>query len=91
MSRKRLEIYDDYPPDIIDKAINSWIKDRIQRLILHYKLVDNYTYEEIGEVLEEATGRYVSDRTAKRKVYKAESKLFPQLQIIYKGKKGKNK
>lgn len=86
MSRKRLEIYDDFPPDIIDEAINACIKDRIQRLILHYKLVDNYSYEEIGEVMEKATGRYVSDRTAKRKVYKAESTLFPQLQIIYNGK-----
>jgi len=86
MSRKRLEIYDDFPPDIIDDAINACIKDRIQRLILHYKLVDNYSYEEIGEVIKKATGRYVSDRTAKRKVYKAESKLFPQLQIIYNGK-----
>lgn len=86
MSRKRLEIYDDFPPDIIDEAINACIKDRLQRLILHYKLVDNYSYEEIGEAMKEATGRYVSDRTAKRKVYKAESTLFPQLQIIYKGK-----
>jgi len=86
MSRKRLEIYDDFPPDIIDEAINACIKDRIQRLILHYKLVDGYTYEEIGEVMKNATGRYVSDRTAKRKVYKAESTLFPQLQIIYNGR-----
>ena len=86
MSRKRLEIYDDFPPDIIDEAINACIKDRLHRLILHYKLVDNYSYEEIGEVMKKTTGRYVSDRTAKRKVYKAESKLFPQLQIIYKGK-----
>ena len=86
MSRKRLEIYDDFPPDIIDEAINACIKDRLQRLILHYKLVDNYSYEEIGEVMKKTTGRYVSDRTAKRKVYKADSKLFPQLQIIYKGK-----
>ena len=86
MSRKRLEIYDDFPPDIIDEAINACIKDRLQRLILHYKLVDNYSYEEIGEVMKKATGRYVFDRTAKRKVYKAESKLFPQLQIIYNGK-----
>ena len=83
MSRQRLEIYDNYPPEIIDKAINACIKDRLQRLILHYKLVDNYTYEEIGEVLQNATGRYISDRTAKRKVYKAESKLFAQCEIIY--------
>ena len=87
MSRKRLEIYDDFPPDIIDEAINSCIKDRLQRMILHYKLVDGYTYEEIGEVLTKANERYVSDRTAKRKVYKAEKKLYSQLQIIYKGKR----
>ena len=85
MSRHRLEIYDNYPPEIIDKAINACIKDRLQRLILHYKLVDNYTYEEIGEVLKNATGRYISDRTAKCKVYKAESKLFAQCEIIYNG------
>ncbi len=87
MSRKRLEIYDDFPPDIIDEAIKACIKDRIQRMILHYKLVDNYTYEEIGDVLNKEIGRYVSDKTAQRKVYKAESILFPQLQIIYKGKR----
>ena len=86
MSRKRLEIYDDYPPSIIDEGINACIKDRIQRLILHYKLVDNYTYEELAEMLSNETGRYISDRTIKRKVYNAEAKLFPQLQIIYKGK-----
>jgi hypothetical protein len=56
-------------------------------MILHYKLVDGYTYEEIGEVLAKANERYVSDRTAKRKVYKAEKKLYSQLQIIYKGKR----
>ena len=87
MSRKRLEIYDDFPPDVIDAGINACIKDRIQRLILHYKLVDNYTYEELAERISNETGRYMSDRTIKRKVYKAEAKLFPQLQIIYKGKR----
>lgn len=86
MSRKRLEIYDDFPPAIIDEGINACIKDRIQRLILHYKLVDNYTYEELAELLENETGRPISDRTVKRKVYKAESKLFPQLEIIYNGR-----
>lgn len=83
MSRYRLEIYDDYPPEVIDKAIDACIKDRLHRLILHYKLIDNYTYEEIGDVLKKETGRYISDRTAKRWVYQAEEKLFSQLQIVY--------
>lgn len=84
MSRYRLEIYDDYPPDIIDKAIDACIKDRLHRLILHFKLIDNYTYEEIGDALKEETGRYISDRTAKRWVYQAEKKLYSHLQVIYK-------
>ena len=83
MSRYRLEIYDDYLPEEIDKAINACIKDRFHRLILHYKLIDNYTYEEIGDILKEKTGRYISDRTAKRWVYQAEKRLFSQLQVIY--------
>ena len=87
MSRKRLEIYDDYSPAIIDEAINSCIKDRFQRLILHYKLVDNYSYEDLPEIIKKETGREFSDRTMKRKVYSAESTLFRQIQIIYKGKR----
>lgn len=87
MSRKRLEIYDDFPPAVIDEGINACIKDRIQRKILHYKLVDNYTYEDMTELLYQETGRYYSDRTIKRMVYRAEAKLFLQLQIIYNGKR----
>jgi len=86
MSRERLKIYDPFPPDMIDAAIKACIKDRIQRIILHYKLVDKYTYEELSEVLEKELGRPITDRTIKRKVYEAESKLFPQLQIIYNSK-----
>lgn len=86
MLRERLKIYDPFPPDMIDAAINVCIKDRIQRIILHYKLIDNYTYEELSEVLEKELGRPITDRTIKRKVYQAESKLFPQLEIVYNGK-----
>lgn len=81
--RTRLEIYDDYPSDIIDEAINSWIKDKRQRQILHYKLVDNLTYDEIASIMRNADGRYRDIKTVQRAVYKAESKLFPNLQIIY--------
>ena len=83
MSRYRLEIYDDYLPEEIDKAINACIKDRFHRQLLHYKLIDNYSYEEIGEALKEKTGRFVCDRTAKRWVYKAEKELYSRLQVIY--------
>ena len=83
MSRERLKIYDPFPPAMIDAAITACIKDRIQRLILHYKLVDKYTYEELSEMLEKETGKPMTDRTVKRKVYKAEAKLFPQLEIMY--------
>lgn len=56
---------------MIDAAIKACIKDRIQRIILHYKLVDKYTYEELSEVLEKELGRPITDRTIKRKVYEA--------------------
>ena len=86
MSRERLKIYDPFPPDMIDAAIKACIKDRVQRMILHYKLVDKYTYEELTEVLEKELGHSIADKTIKRKVYEAESKLFPQLEIYYNGR-----
>ena len=82
MSKTRLEIYEDYPSDAIDAAINQWIHNRLHRLILHYKLVDGYTYEQTAELVTKDTGQYISSETVKRKVYKAESKLFPNLEII---------
>lgn len=81
--RTRLDIYDEYPSDAIDEAINQWIHDRQQREILHYKLVDGMTYEEIADLLTKQTGQFISEKTVQRKVYKAESKLFPRLQIVY--------
>lgn len=81
--RTRLDIYDEYPSDAIDSAINQWIHDRQQREILHYKLVDGLTYEEIADLLTKETGRFISEKTIQRKVYKAENKLFPNLQIVY--------
>ena len=81
--RTRLEIYDDYPTDAIDNAIRQWIKDHKQRVILHYKLVEGYTYEQTAELATKSLGYYVSTESVKDQVYKAEMKLFPKLQIIY--------
>lgn len=75
MKRTRLDIYDDFSNSQIDAVINEWIHKELYRQVLHYKLVDGYTYEHIAELV---------DRTPKRVqdiVYAAEDKLYKHLII----------
>ena len=50
MKHTRLNIYDDFSTDKISDTINQWVHDERKRLILHYKLIDNLTYDEIAEI-----------------------------------------
>lgn len=81
--RTRLEIYDQYPNDEIDRAINRWINKKLQRMILHYILVDGYTYEKTAELIEQDTGQFISYKTVQRQVYSAQKKLYAHLEVIY--------
>lgn len=84
--RTRLEIYDEYPSTAIADAIDEWIKDHDQRIILKLKLVDCYTFQKTAELASKELEHFIDVKTVMRQVYKAESILFPRLQIIYKGK-----
>ena len=84
--RTRLEIYDNYPSTGVAEAIDEWIKDHDQKIILKLKLVDCYTFQQTAELASKELGHYIDTKTVKRQVYKAESILFPRLQIMYHGK-----
>lgn len=77
MRKTRLDIYKDFPNDGIDEAINKWIHDKKHREILHLKLVDNLTYEDIAEIYQMSPGGIQNI------VYDAEDILFGHLKIIY--------
>ena len=81
--RTRLDIYNDYPSNEIAKAIDMWIKDYKQRRILYYKLVIGHTFDKTAELVSADMGYNVDIKTVKRQVYKAESTLFPHLEIQY--------
>lgn len=73
MKRTRLDIYGDYPNSLIDATINEWIKSERDRRILHYKLIDGYTYEYIAEIMD------MSPRRIQDIIYKSESKVYNHL------------
>ena len=50
MRHTRLNIYDDFSNEQIDATINKWVHDERKRLVLHYKLVDGLTYDEIAAI-----------------------------------------
>ena len=81
--RTRLDIYKVFPADEIERAIDMWIKDYKQRRILYYKLVLCHTYDKTAELVSLDMGYNVDTKTVKRQVYKAESTLFPHLDIHY--------
>ena len=81
--KRHLDIYNNFSNDEIDVAINAWIHKEQHRLILHYKLIDGYTYEETAERITKDTGKYISTDSVKRAVYKAEKALFKHLHIKY--------
>lgn len=53
--------------------IDEWIFNERDRLILYRRLLDNVTYEKLGEEFG------LSDRHIKRIVYKAEQKLISKI------------
>lgn len=75
MKKTHLDIYNDFANSQIDAAINEWIHSERDRLILHYKLVDGYTYEHIAEILD------MSPKRIQKIVYSAEDRLFRHLEI----------
>ena len=77
MKHTRLDIYKDYPNSAIDQAINEWIHKDTHRQILHYKLVDGKTFEQIAEIMD------MSPKGVQNIVYDAEYALFSHLKIIY--------
>lgn len=76
MKKTRLNIYDDFASSQIDTAINEWIHNERDRKILHYKLIDGYTYERIAEIFD------MSPRRIEKIVYGAEDRLFRHLEIV---------
>ena len=77
MKKTRLEIYDNLSNSQIDAAISEWIHSERDRRILHYKLVDGYSYERIAEIED------MSPKRIQQIVYNAEDRLFHHLDIIY--------
>ena len=81
--RTRQEIYDPYPIDAIEDAINKWVKHHLHRRILHYILVDGYTYEETANLIAEETGVAYDAKKMYRTLVDAENELFPYLKHKY--------
>ena len=82
MKHTRLNIYDTFSNEHIDATINKWVHDERKRLILHYKLVDGLTYEEIAEIdlphKRHGTIRY-SVKRIQDIVYEARNTVYPHL------------
>lgn len=77
MKRQRLKIYDGFPSSAIDAAIAEWIHNERDRRILHYKLIDGFTFERIAEIED------MSPKRIQAIVYASEDKLFRHLKIEY--------
>lgn len=75
MKRTRLNPYDERASDAIDEAINQWIHKEKYRTVLHLKLVDGLTYEEVAERMD------MSPKGVQKIVYKAEDILFKHLEL----------
>lgn len=81
--RTRLKIYDPYPADAIEESINKWVKHHLHRKILHYILVDGYTYEETANLIAAETGVVYDAKKMYRTIVEAEHELFPHLKVAY--------
>jgi hypothetical protein len=57
MKRKHLDIFKEYPNDLIDLTINRWIHSARDRRILHLKLVDGFTYEDVADIMDMSSKR----------------------------------
>lgn len=64
---------DNLTNDMIEALINSYVRGEINRAILKRRLIDQITYEKLGEEFN------YSPRQIKRKVYKAEEELFKHI------------
>ena len=88
MKRTRLSIYDDFTSDAIDETINKWVHDERKRLVLHYKLVDGLTYDEIAEISlphkKHKDGIRLSVKRIQDIVFEARTTVYPHLKD-YKG------
>lgn len=73
MKRTRLNKYTDYSNEQIDNVIDQWIHNIRDRRILHYKLVDGYTFEWIAEKED------MSSQRIRRIVYDSEMVLLKHL------------
>ena len=89
MKRTRLSIYDDFSSDTIDETINKWVHDERKRLVLHYKLVDGLTYDEIAEIplphKKHKDGIRLSVKRIQDIVFEARTTVYPHLKDTYKG------
>ena len=83
MFRKRLSIYDRFYLDEIRDAINQTVNKERDRIILHYKLVDGLTFEEIETIplpdKRHPEGIYLSARQLQNIVYKYEDRVYGYL------------
>ena len=83
MKHTRLSIYDDFSNDHIDATINKWVHDERKRLVLHYKLVDGLTYDEIAEIplphKRHPEGIRLSVKRIQDIVFEARKTVYPHL------------
>lgn len=75
MKKIHLDPYNERANDQIDEAINLWIKKERHRRILHLKLIDGLTYEEVAERMD------MSSKGVQKIVYRSEDRLFRHLKI----------
>lgn len=83
MKHTRLSIYDEFSNDKIDETINKWVHDERKRLVLHYKLVDGLTYDEIAAIdlphRRHPGGIRYSTKRIQDIVYEARTTVYPHL------------
>lgn len=77
MKKTRLVIYDNFPASAIDYVIQEWIHNERNRRILHYKLVEGKSFDEIADLED------MSTKGVQKIVYAAEDTLFSHLKITY--------
>lgn len=75
MKKIHLDPYDERASEQIDEAINQWIHKEKYRRILHLKLIDGLTYEEVAEIVD------MSPKGVQKIVYRAEDTLFRHLDL----------
>lgn len=83
MKHTRLSIYDNFTNEKIDDTINKWVHDERKRLVLHYKLVDGLTYDEIAAIplphKRHPEGIKLSIKRIQDIVFEARNTVYPHL------------